>query len=182
MSFIRRNARGFSLTELMLIVTIAGTIMAIALPVTTELTASTKLSEAARLVEREFQDARLRAVSSNRSLRVRTNCPAVGFVRSVEVLGTAADAAADRCLQSAYPFPADTDVMTRPNYDGPVRFIPNAATATTATIEFSPDGTARLVDAAGVAQPMAAEQTITVTRQSKSRTVMVNGAGKVQIQ
>lgn len=177
---IRSHASGFSLTELMLVVAIAGTLMAIAVPIATDMTASTKLNEAARLVEREFQDARLRAVASNRSLRVRTNCPSVGFVRSVEVLGTAADTAANRCLQTAYPFPADTDLMTRPNYDGPVRTIPNAATATTATIEFSPDGTARLV-VAGVAQPMA-EQTITVTRQNRSRTVRVNGAGKVQIQ
>jgi len=166
----------------MLVVAVAGTLMAIAVPIFTDVTASTKLNEATRLVEREFQDARLRAVASNRSLRVRTNCPAVGLVRSVEVLGTATDMAADRCLQSAYPYPADTDVMTRPNYDGPVRYIPNAATATTITIEFSPDGVARLVNVAGVAQPMAAAQTVTVTRQNKSRTVTINGAGKVQYQ
>jgi len=175
------NARGFSLTELMLMVAIAGTLMAIAVPVAKDLTATTKLNEAARLIERELQDARLRAVSSNRSLRVRTNCPSTGFVRSVEVLGTAVDTATNRCLHSAYPYPADTDLMTRPNYDGPMRTIPNAATVTTTIIEFAPDGTARLVTA-GVAQTMATPQTITITRQSKSRTVTVNAAGKVQIQ
>jgi Tfp pilus assembly protein FimT len=173
-------ARGFSLTELMLLVAVAGTLMAIAVPVAKDLTATTRLNEAARLVERELQDARLRAVSSNRSLRVRTNCPSAGFLRSVEVLGTAVDTAANRCLHSAYPYPADTDLMTRPNYDGPVRTIPNQATVTTTIIEFAPDGTARLVTN-GVAETMAA-QTITITRQSKSRTVTVNAAGKVQIQ
>ncbi|MEO6212119.1 MAG: GspH/FimT family pseudopilin [Vicinamibacterales bacterium] len=180
MLFTRTRQRGFSLTELMLVVAVGGTIMAIALPIMTDLTASTKLNEAARLVEREFQDARLRAVASNRSLRVRTNCPAAGYVRSVEVLGTATDTAANRCLQIAFPFPADADLMTRPNYDGPVRTIPNGATATTTVIEFSPDGGARLV-VAGVAEPMVA-QTVTITRQSKSRTVTINGAGKVQLQ
>ena len=177
---IRVHQRGFSLIELMLVVAAAGTIMAIALPVMTDLTASVKLNDAARLVEREFQDARLRAVAANRSLRVRTNCPAAGYVRTVELLGTAVDAAANRCLQSAYPFPADADLMTRPNFDGPVRTIPNSATVTTTVIEFSPDGAAQLV-VAGVAQPMV-PQTITITRQGKSRTVTINAAGKVQLQ
>jgi prepilin-type N-terminal cleavage/methylation domain-containing protein len=177
----RTNQRGFSLVELMLVVAAAGTIMAIALPVMTGLTAATKVNEAARLIEREYQDARLRAVASNRMLRVRTNCPSAGYVRTVEVLNTAVDLASNRCLNSAFPFPADADLMTRPNYDGPVRTIPNGATATTAVIEFSPDGTARLV-VAGVAEPIATAQTITITRQGLSRTVTVNAAGKVQLQ
>jgi prepilin-type N-terminal cleavage/methylation domain len=178
----RMKSRGFSLTELMLVVALGGTLMAIAVPVAKDLTASTKLNEAARLVERELQDARLRAVSSNRSLRVRTNCPSTGYIRSVEVLGTAVDTASNRCAASAYPYPAaDTDVVTRPNYDGPVRTIPNSATVTTIAIEFAPDGTARLV-VNGVAQTMATEQTLTITRQSRSKTVKVNGAGKVQLQ
>jgi prepilin-type N-terminal cleavage/methylation domain-containing protein len=179
---IRTNARGFSLTELMLVTAVAGTLMAIAVPVAKDLTANTKLNEAARLIEREFQDARLRAVSANRSLRVRTNCPSTGFVRSVEVLGTTADNATNRCAATAYPYPpADIDVMTRPNYDGPLRTIPNSATVTSTVIEFSPDGTARLV-VNGVAQTMTTEQVVIVTRETKTRTVRINGAGKVTIQ
>lgn len=176
-----RSTRGFSLTELLLTVAVAGTIMAIALPIMSDVTATAKLNEAARLVEREFQDARLRAVSSNRSLRVRTNCPAVGYVRTVELLGTAADSAADRCLQTAYPFPADDNMMTRPNFDGPVRTIPNEATVTTVTYEFRPDGTVFNV-VANVTTAMATEQTVTVSRSNKSRTVKVNSAGKIQLQ
>ena len=180
MPAIRARQRGFSLIELLMVVGVAGTIMAIALPVMGDLTATIKVNEAARLIEREFQDARLRAVAANRQLRVRTNCPAAGYVRTVELLGTALDTAANRCLQSAYPFPADADLMTRPNYDGPVRTIPNEATVTTTAIEFSPDGSAQLV-VAGVSQPMV-PQTITITRQSKTRTVTINAAGKVQLQ
>ena len=108
-----------------------------------DMTASIKLNEAARMVEREMQDARLKAVSSNRVIRVRLNCPAAGYIRSVEVLGTAADTAANRCTTSAYPFPpADTDIMTRPNFDGPVRTLPGGATVTNQVLQFSPDGTA----------------------------------------
>ncbi len=141
MSPVVRLQRGFSLTELVLVVAMVGTLMAVAVPLSGDLMATMKLNEASRLIERELADARLRAVATNRALRVRTNCPDAGFVRTVEFLNTAADAAANRCLNSAYPFPADDDLMTRPNYDGPVRTIPNGATVTTITYQFQPDGT-----------------------------------------
>lgn len=181
MGFAPRNARGFSLIELMLTVAIAGTLMAIGLPVLLDVTESSKLGAAAREVERELQSARLKAVTSNRSLRVRMNCPVAGYFRTVEVLGTAADTAADRCLTTAYPFPADNDVMTRPNYDGPTRLLPNQATVTNVILEFRPDGTAYNV-VADVAQPLAAPLTVTVTRNSKSKAMTINGSGKIQYQ
>jgi prepilin-type N-terminal cleavage/methylation domain-containing protein len=184
MPTIIRDQRGFSLTELMLTVAVAATIMGMAVPVMTDISASIKLNEAARMVERELQDARLRAVQMNRPLRVRTNCPAVGFVRTVEVLGTAADSASNRCLTNgSYPFPSDpdSDLSTAPNYDGPVRVIPNGATVPTVTYEFEPDGTVFAV-VANVPSRMAVEQTISVTRASGSRAVRINGAGKIQLQ
>lgn len=176
-----RTERGFSLAELMLTVAVAGTLMAMAVPIMQDVSASAKLGEATRLIERELQDARLRAVSANRPLRVRLNCPSAGFIRTVEVLGTAADTPAGRCATTAYPFPADQDLMTRPNYDGPMRVIPNAATVVTQEIQFMPDGTAQTV-AAGVPTTIVGFQTITVTRNKVSRTVTVNGAGKIQLQ
>ena len=120
-----QNERGFSLTELMLTVTVAATLLAIGVPVLTDVTEGSKLNGAARELEREFQSARLRAVSSNRSLRVRLNCPATGYYRTVEVLGTAADTATNRCLSAPIRFRRTTDLTTRPNYDGPPRVLPN---------------------------------------------------------
>ena len=184
MSQMIREERGFSLTELMLTVAVAATIMGMAVPVLTDVSASIKLNEAARMVERELQDARLKAVQSNRPLRVRTNCPEAGYVRTVEVLGTAADSAVNRCLTNgSYPFPSDpdNDLSTGPNYDGPVRVIPNGATVTTVIYQFQPDGTVFTV-VASVPARMATEQTITVTRAERSRTVRINGAGKIQLQ
>lgn len=181
MFFIHRSQRGFSLTELMLTVAIAATIMGMAVPVLTDVSATIKLNEAARMIERELQDARLKAVSANRSLRVRINCPAVGFVRTVEVLNTAADSATNRCLQSAYPFPADDNIMTRPNFDSPVRTIPNGATVGTAAYQFQPDGTVFSV-VSNVATRMAAEETVTITRANRSRLVRVNSAGKIRLE
>jgi len=177
---VLRSERGFSLAEIMLTVAVAGTLMAVAVPIMQDVSASAKLGEAARLVERELQDARLRAVSSNRTLRVRANCPGTGFIRTVEVLGTAADSPTGRCSSSAYPYPPDLDLITLPNYDGPVRVIPNSATVTAPDIQFLPDGTAQVV-AAGVATTISGERTLTITRRSVSRTVTVNAAGKIRL-
>lgn len=156
--------------------------MAMAVPVAQDVTAAIKLGEASRMIEREFQDARLRAVASNRVLRVRLNCPAAGQMRTVEVLGTAADSAVTRCAPSTYPYPAaDQDLMTRPNFDGPLRYIPNQATVNTVAVQFLPDGTAQAVSATGTVTSLASAQNITITRKNRTRTVTVNGAGKVQL-
>jgi prepilin-type N-terminal cleavage/methylation domain-containing protein len=177
------SQRGFSLPELMLTVATAATIMALAVPVLTDVSESTKLNGATREVERELQSARLKAVSANRSLRVRFNCPEAGYYRTVEVIGGdgLTDASTNRCSTTAYPFPADNDVMTRPNYDGPVRILPNGATVTTEVIEFRPDGTAHQV-ISNAAVAIATPLTLTVTRNNKSKTVTVNGSGKIELQ
>jgi prepilin-type N-terminal cleavage/methylation domain-containing protein len=181
MCFRLRSHRGFSLVELMLSVALIGTMVAIAVPVMKDVTAAMKLNEAARLLERELQGARLKAVTVNRSLRVRLNCPGTGYVRRVEVLGSAIDSATNRCLTTAYPFPApDTDLTSRPNYDGPVLILPAGATVTGTDLQFNPDGTTNQL-VAGVLQAMDTV-TLTVTRQGKSRTVTVNNAGKIQLQ
>jgi len=177
------SERGFSLTELMVVVALAGTLMAISVPLIANVTDGAKLNTAAREVERELQSARLKAVTVNRNLRVVTNCPATGYFRTVEVLGDdGADNASNRCLQSAYPFPPpDSDLMTRPNYDGPVHPLLNGATVSSADLEFRPDGTAYTV-VSGTPQAIATTVTITITRNGKSKTVTVNAAGKVQLQ
>ena len=78
-----RNQRGFTVTEMLMVVSMIGVLAAIGLPILRDMSESIKLNEAARLVEREMQDARLKAVSVNRVMRVRMNCPAAGYIRSV---------------------------------------------------------------------------------------------------
>lgn len=162
-----------------MVIAVAATMMAFALPILSDLGENSKLAAAAREVERELQSARLKAVTVNRLLRVRINCPATGYLRTVEVLGNTTDQATNRCVPANYPFPApDQDIMTRPNFDGPVRIVPDGTTVTSHVLEFRPDGTAAQV-VSNVAQDILTPVTITITRRGKSKTVTVNGAGKV---
>ena len=181
MRAVRLSERGYSLNELMLIVAVAATLMVVGLPVMTDVTEASKLGSAAREIERELQSARLKSVSSNQILRVRLNCPATGYFRTVEYLNSAADTATNRCVESVYPFPADNDLMTRPNYDGPVRTLPLGATVATDIVEFHPDGTAYRV-VSNVVTAITSPLTITVTRKNKSKAMTINAAGKIQIQ
>ena len=181
MSITRLSEKGFSLTELMLTVAVAATLMGVAVPIMRDMSESSKLAAASREVERELSGARLKAVTSNRILRVRMNCPSTGFFRTVEYLNTAADTAGNRCVQTAYPFPPDDDILTRPNYDGPVRVLPLGATVNDEILEFHPDGQAYRV-VSNVRQNITTPVTVTVTRYGKSKAMTINGAGKIQLQ
>jgi prepilin-type N-terminal cleavage/methylation domain-containing protein len=181
MPCLRHSQRGFSLNELLLVMAAAATVMAMAVPVMTDVTEGARLNGAARELEREFQTARLKSVTANRILRVRLNCPGAGSYRTVEYLNSAADTATNRCNQTAYPFPADDDLMTRPNYDGPLRTLPLGATVNSEIIEFHPDGSAYRV-VSNVLESLAAPVTITVTRKSRTKAMTINAAGKIQLQ
>ncbi len=179
----RDHDRGFSLVELLMLVAVLAIVTAIAVPSLQDIVRSMRLGNVTRQVERELQSARLKAVSSNRKLRVRMNCPTVGFYRTVEVLGTAADTADNRCVAAAYPYPPDTDPLTLPNQDGPVRPLDQQTTVATVNIQFDEDGTASLVSATGVVTEIPAGGTsVTVTQDTRTKTINVNALGKITIQ
>lgn len=176
------SARGFSLNELMLTIAVAATLMALAVPVLTDVSENSRFNASVRMVERELQSARLKAVSVNTVLRVRTNCPSPGYVRTVEVVGNGTDSAGNRCSTTAFPFPApDTEIMTRPNWDGPARVLPEGATVTDMVLQFHPDGTVMQV-VANAPQQIVDTVTVTVQRNYKTKSVTINGAGKIQLQ
>jgi prepilin-type N-terminal cleavage/methylation domain-containing protein len=187
-----RGERGFTLIEVLMATAVIAIMAGIAVPLLADMSGSIKLGDATRSVERELQAARMKAVSTNQAMRMRFNCPAAGQYRMTELIGTpkvpaAADIAADRCALASYPYPGDADKnpLTRPNGDGPLRTLDSTVTFTTATtIEFWPDGSAH-TNTGGVNPwpPIAgAGYTITLTRNGKTKSIVVNGVGKIQIQ
>jgi prepilin-type N-terminal cleavage/methylation domain-containing protein len=187
----RASASGFSLVELLAVMTTIGIISAIAIPLFGNMFDSMRLSASVRDVDRELQTARLKAVSAKRPIRVRFNCPATGSFRMVEIIGTpgspaTADSAADRCNTSLYPYPsASRNLLVRPNNDGPARLLqPGAAFTVAQTIEFWPDGSAHAAVGATNPWPVipSGGVNITVTRKGISKSITVNGVGKIQIQ
>ena len=185
-----RTESGFSLIELLMVVALVGIVSVIGMPLLGQISGSIELGEAARQVERELQSARMAAVAANQPVRVMFNCPVAGQYRLVELIGTpavpaAADGVVGRCSSTTYPFPApDNNPITRPNTDGPLRTLKSTVTFTTVTtIEFWPDGTAHTNS--GLVNPwppIASPGTsIVLTRSGKTRSILVNGIGKIQL-
>jgi Tfp pilus assembly protein FimT len=180
----RRPDGGFTLIELVLVMAGAVMLTALTLPGVTNFIQSQRSRDAARLVERTFQTARLKAVTASRSLRVRLSCPAAGQLRILEVTGVAAtDDATNRCSATAYPFPAPADSLrATPALDSPVIPLPSGTTVTgTATnFEFDPRGAVATVSGSTVT-PLEGDVVVTVTRGGYSHRVTINGLGRVRL-
>ncbi len=188
-----RSQAGFTLVDMVVTVTLVCIIGGIALASLKDVSDSMRLGQGAREVERELQTARLKAVSSNRPIRVRFNCPTAGQYRMVELIGStnvpvAADSGANRCQASAYPYPAaDKNPMTLPNLDGPPRSLHSSLSfGATKTLEFWPNGTVHAEPNAGTpgAWPELPPSgtAITVVKGQATKTITVNGLGKIQLQ
>jgi hypothetical protein len=167
---------------------IAGIVMAMAVPSLQNMGEALALGEAQRRIASELNQARLKAVSTNRPMRVRFNCPAAGYYRTVELVGTPSkpaveDTAADRCAPAKYPSPpADLDPLTLPNHDSaPQKLDTRVKFGSVQSVEFWPDGTAHIdtgvnpwtqIPPAGIA--------LTVTKGTVVEAVTVNGLGKIE--
>ena len=116
----RDNQSGFTLTELVVVMALVMAVAAITVPRFSDLVASQRARNAARLVERELQKGRLKAVTASRAMRVRLNCPVAGQLRLVELTGVpATDNALNRCDEVAFPSPGPNDTLrSTPSLDG----------------------------------------------------------------
>ena len=182
---------GFSLVDLVVVVGIIGVVSAITLPLMLGAIDRMRLGQAARDGRTRTSSAKQRAVGKSSVVRVHFNCPTAREFRSVELIGTTSAPKAEdtatiaRCSKTAYPFPAaDNNPLTRPNLDGPPRFIdPTVAFGVVQSIEFWPDGSVHLDAGGGDPWPTltAAGATITLSRKGKTRNITVNGLGKIQL-
>jgi Tfp pilus assembly protein FimT len=177
------------------VATVFAIMAAMVVPMMKDASDGMRLGQSAREVESELQTARLRAVTSNRAIRVRFNCPTAGKYRMVELLGTptnnsANDAGATRCQESSYPAAPDNNPLTVPNHDGPVRQIHTSVSfGATQPLEFWPDGTVHS-DPTGASPPAGSSwpvlsstgTAITLTKGSTVKKITVNGLGKIQLQ
>ena len=186
-----RSQAGFTLVEMMMTVAVFAILAGAAVPQLSDMSDGMRLRQGLREVERELQAARLKAVSTNRVLRVRFDCGG-GVYRMVELIGTASvpdvdDESTDRCRSELYPYPApDTNRLTLPNHDGPTRRLHSSlAFGAASTLEFWPDGSIHQEDETGDTPwpPIASTGTaITVTKGETVGIITVNGLGKIQIQ
>jgi prepilin-type N-terminal cleavage/methylation domain-containing protein len=187
-----QSRAGFTLIDMVVTMSVMCILMAMAAPSLVNLADGMKLGQGQRDVETELNSARTIAVSANRPIRVRFNCPASGQFRRVELIGTpkipdANDTASDRCSDTKWKFPAnDTDPTTKPNHDGALRRLPaNVGFGTASTLEFWPNGTVHypsesLASGSDTTVPVTGTA-ITVTRGSEVKTIRVNGLGKIEL-
>lgn len=181
----RRDA-GLTLIELMMVITVFGIIAGASVPALMNISEAFTLGNNAREVERELQSARLKAVTSNRPIRLRFNCPVAGEYRMVEVIGSASapdakDSATDRCQETVYPYPApDREPLTRPNHDGPLRRLSSGVTFGAAkNLEFLPNGSVRQQENASFVAITTTE--VTLVKGTDVKKITVNGLGKIRL-
>lgn len=116
-----RSTRGFTLFELLVVMALIAILSAVAIPVVIESSARNAVWTASEQIGSQIRQARLKAISRNRSFRVRFDCPEVGQFRVLVVTGDATiDAAADRCSQTeefdsgVYSMPANVTYTDPP--------------------------------------------------------------------
>jgi prepilin-type N-terminal cleavage/methylation domain-containing protein len=176
---------GFTLVELLFVMAVFLAVGTMALPHVNGFLQMQRAANAGRQVERELQSARLKAVTTSRTMRVKFNCPVAGQFRMLEVTGVAAtDNAANRCDPVAFPSPGPNDALrATPSFDSPVRYLPagTTVTGTFTDFEFSPQGSAYTIDTAGVGAAVVGDVVLTVSRAGFSKTVTINALGRVRI-
>ena len=175
MSARRPRQQGFSLIDIMFTVSLLGLLMAVTVPGATGAARRYHVAAATREVAAQIRLARLQAVTANRTIRVRFNCPAAGQFRVVEVVNNAAiDDDADRCSSTTYPYP-DPNPAARPDLDGPVMVLRGGITF---------DGVQDLdIAPTGRVTPLTGQvpATIGVTNSHETQNITISATGRVQV-
>ncbi len=175
-----KRIAGFSLVDIMMVLAVGGILSAVAVPSIDGAMRRYRMNTATRTITTEIRAARFTAVAKNRTMRVRFNCPGVGQFRVIEVTGNAAiDNAANRCSETAYPYP-DPNPAVAPNADGPAMWInQGAALGAVQDLQISNRGRIQPLNncpACAVAAPPAS---IGLTNGYETQTITVSASGMV---
>jgi prepilin-type N-terminal cleavage/methylation domain-containing protein len=177
------SAAGFSLTEMMVVVGLVAILAAMAAPTIGTTLRWQALNQAVQTVGINIRGARHAAVSKNRAVRVRFNCPAANQMRVVELVGNPAiDDDPNRCSEAAYPYPSPAPGVA-PDIDGPVITLPAEATfGALASIEIDRAGRVqRLTGCNPACVTAAAPVTVDVVGNhgNATRTITVTAGGQI---
>jgi prepilin-type N-terminal cleavage/methylation domain-containing protein len=180
LSVTNANESGYTLVELMIGVAVAATVAGATIPMVDDTLRHYALTQAAANVAATVREARLMAVSKNRTVRVRFDCPAPGQMRIVEVTGNPTiDTAVNRCSPDAYPYP-DPDPNALPNADGPVVPLPSRAQfGTFESLEIDPQGRVTPQTNCPNCSNSPVPATIDVRNSYATRTITVTTGGQV---
>ena len=177
-----RSDAGFTLVDIMMVVAIAGVVAGVSVPSITAAMQRFALHGARQTVAAEIRLARFMAVSTNRTVRVRFNCPGPGQFRVVEVVGDlAVDAAVDRCSESSYPFP-DQDPSVAPNADGRVIWLPQGAQfGALQDLEVTPRGRVAPLNGCPACATAAPPAAVSLTNGYDTQKIAVTASGRVEL-
>jgi len=176
----KRDALGFSLIEVLVVAGIASVIMGAAIPAAMSQMRMWALNSTIQTVGAQIRSARYSAVSKNRTLRVRFNCPAANQYRIVEVVGSSGiDNDANRCSETAYPYP-DPNSAAAPNLDGPVMRLPEGAQfGTVQDLEINTTGRVTPLAGCPTCAAAAPPATLNMANLYATRTITVTAGGQV---
>ena len=137
---MRQRSAGFSLIEVLMALAVGGVLAAASMAPISGAMGRYSINTASRTIAAEVRAARSKAVATNRTVRVRFNCPGPSQFRTVELVGDPAiDGDDDRCSDTAYPYP-DRSPATAPNVDGPVISLKGVTFDAVDYLQISPRG------------------------------------------
>ena len=178
----RKPHAGFTVVEMLLVVAVGGIISAMAVPAIGGATRRYKVNNASGTITAQIRAARYTAVATNRTMRVRFNCPGPGQFRVVEVVGTAAiDNDSDRCSETDYPYP-DPNPAAAPNADGPVIWMNDGTDFTNVQdVQISNRGRIQPLNNCPACVVAAPPASIGVTNGYETHTITVSTSGMATI-
>lgn len=114
-------SRGFTIFELLIVMALISIFAAMGIPTLQESTRRNSVWTASETIGTQIRQARLKAISRNKSFRVRFDCPSSGQFRVLEVTGNATiDNATSRCSSQqthdsgVYAMPSNVTYGTPP--------------------------------------------------------------------